>query len=173
MNDLGLARDLVTRKASSSWNISVIKPSAKRPRLTSPGSLSGSPEPIYVFGLPITYPEFHDELTRTKPNSGSTPTTTAAAESIATLRSVLPTKQDLFDDLILNKARLRDLLNGRSLNGNSLAVNADFPQQAIFLTQQLKCSKKYITSILDAVVAIDPSVGVVNSIEAIVAEFHQ
>ncbi|KAF8415193.1 hypothetical protein L210DRAFT_3768639 [Boletus edulis BED1] len=91
---------------------------------------------------------------------------------IATLRSVLPTKQDLFDDLILNKARLRDLLNGRSLNGNSLAVNADFPQQAIFLTQQLKCSKKYITSILDAVVAIDPSVGVVNSIEAIVAELN-
>jgi hypothetical protein len=36
--DLGLARDLVTRKGSSSWNISVIgKPSAKRPRLASPG----------------------------------------------------------------------------------------------------------------------------------------
>ncbi|KAF8126380.1 hypothetical protein EV363DRAFT_1401893 [Boletus edulis] len=43
--DLGLARDLVTRKGSSSWNISVIgKPSAKCPRLASPGSLSGSPE---------------------------------------------------------------------------------------------------------------------------------
>ncbi|KAG6369843.1 hypothetical protein JVT61DRAFT_13401 [Boletus reticuloceps] len=105
---------------------------------------------------------------------------TTAVESIATLRSVLPTmltagdaKQDLFNNLILNKTHLRDLLNGRSLNGNSLAVNADFPQQAIFLAQQLKCSKKYITSILDAIMAIDPSISVVNSIEVTVAEFHQ
>ncbi|KAG6373732.1 hypothetical protein JVT61DRAFT_5872 [Boletus reticuloceps] len=87
---------------------------------------------------------------------------TAAVESIATLHSILPmmltagdTKQDLFNDLILNKACLY------------------FPQQAICLAQQLKCSKKYITNILDAIMAIDPSIGIVNLIEATIAEFHQ
>ncbi|KAF8121264.1 hypothetical protein EV363DRAFT_1406393 [Boletus edulis] len=67
--------------------------------------------------------------------------------SIATLRS------SLFDNIILHKSRLRDLQDHRKINGRSLDVNADFAQQAIFLAQQLKCSEKYIASILHTIVA--------------------
>ncbi|KAH0834004.1 hypothetical protein J3R83DRAFT_11240 [Lanmaoa asiatica] len=117
-------------------------------------------------------------------------------ESIATLRSVLATtltarghgEQDLFDDLILHKSRLRDLLDvgqpspqeqrqlqsGKiTINGRSLAVNADFVQQAIFLAQQLRCSEMYIASILHAIMSDNPNIGPINLIEATVVEFHQ
>ncbi|KAG6374018.1 hypothetical protein JVT61DRAFT_4654 [Boletus reticuloceps] len=118
-------------------------------------------------------------------------------DPIATLRSVLAAtltarghpEQDLFDDLILHKARLRnlsldvghpspqeqrELQSGKiTIHGRSLAVNADFAQQVIFLAQQLKCSEKYIASILHTIMAVNPNMGPVNSIEATVAEFHQ
>ena len=60
-----------------------------------------------------------------------------------------------------------------TINGRSLVVNADFAQQATFLAQQLKCSEKYIASILHAVMSVNPNTGPVNSIEATVVEFHQ
>lgn len=112
-------------------------------------------------------------------------------------------EQDLFDDLFLHTTRLRDLLDvgqpssseqrelqsGTSflstacdahsragkitVNGRSLAVNADFAQQAIFLAQQLKCSEKYIAGILHATMSANPNMGLVNAIEASVVEFHQ
>ncbi|KAF8123906.1 hypothetical protein EV363DRAFT_1545999, partial [Boletus edulis] len=47
----------------------------------------------------------------------------------------------------------------RKINGRSLDVNADFAQQAIFLAQQLKCSEKYIASILHAIVTVNPQHG--------------
>ncbi|KAF8130340.1 nucleoporin Nup186/Nup192/Nup205 [Boletus edulis] len=104
-------------------------------------------------------------------------------DSIATLRSVLAAtltarghpEQDLFDDLILHKARLRnlsldaghpspqeqrELQSGKiTINGRSLAINADFAQQVIFLAQQLKCSEKYIASILHTIMAVNPNMG--------------
>ncbi|KAG9311040.1 hypothetical protein JVU11DRAFT_8938 [Chiua virens] len=115
--------------------------------------------------------------------------------SIAALRSILAAtlssrghgEQDLFDDLLIHKSRLRDILDvghpnqqeqrelqsGRiTVNGRSLAVNADFAQQAIFLAQQLKCSEKYIASILHTIMADNPNIGPVNSIEATIVEFH-
>lgn len=132
-------------------------------------------------------------------------------DSITALRSVLATtltarghgEQDLFDDLILHKSRLRDLWDvgqpspqeqrdlqsgpcsssplafdthlcaGKiTVNGRSLAVNADFAHQAIFLAQQLKCSEKYIASILHAIMADNPNISPVNLIEAAIVEFH-
>ncbi|KAG6379968.1 hypothetical protein JVT61DRAFT_10536 [Boletus reticuloceps] len=45
------------------------------------------------------------------------------------------------------------------INGRSPDVNADFAQQAIFLAQQLKCSEKYIASILHAIMAVNPQHG--------------
>ncbi|KAF9219350.1 hypothetical protein BS17DRAFT_804452 [Gyrodon lividus] len=117
-------------------------------------------------------------------------------ESISTLRSVLATtltsrghgEQELFDELMIHKSRLRDLFNvGQSspqeqrelqsgkitVNGRSLAVNTDFAQQAIFLAQQLGCSEKYIASILHSTMADNPNIGSVNCIETTLVEFHQ
>ncbi|KIK97850.1 hypothetical protein PAXRUDRAFT_824522 [Paxillus rubicundulus Ve08.2h10] len=117
-------------------------------------------------------------------------------ESISTLRSVLAAtitsrghgEQELFDELMVHKSRLRELFdvgqishqeqrelqNGRvSINGRSLAVNADFAQQSIFLAQQLKCSEKYIASILHSIMEGNPNIDSVSCMEATVVEFHQ
>ncbi|KAF9238369.1 nucleoporin Nup186/Nup192/Nup205 [Melanogaster broomeanus] len=117
-------------------------------------------------------------------------------ESISTLKSVLSTtltsrghgEQELFDELMVHKSRLRDLFDvGQSspqeqrelqsgkitINGRSLAVNADFAQQTIFLAQQLRCSEKYIASILHSIMADNPNIDSVNCMEATVIEFHQ
>ena len=59
------------------------------------------------------------------------------------------------------------------LNGRSLAVNADFAQQAIFLAQQLKCSEKYVASILHSIMAQNPNIDSVTTMEATVVEFHK
>lgn len=59
------------------------------------------------------------------------------------------------------------------LDGRSLAVNPDFAQQAIFLAQQLKCSEKYIASILHQVMIENPNVDSVMVMEATIVEFHK
>ncbi|KAH7882163.1 nucleoporin Nup186/Nup192/Nup205 [Phlebopus sp. FC_14] len=117
-------------------------------------------------------------------------------ESISRLRNVLLTtfssrshgEQELFDELMVHKSRLREvfevgpnspqeqqeLQSGKIIvNGRFLAVNADFAQQAIFLAQQLKCSEKYIASILHSVMVENPNIASVNCMEAAVAEFHR
>ncbi|KAG8215255.1 hypothetical protein J3R82DRAFT_8809, partial [Butyriboletus roseoflavus] len=116
-------------------------------------------------------------------------------DSITALRSVLATtltarghgEQHLLDDLILHKSRLRDLWDvgqpspqeqrelhsGKiAINGRSLAVNADFAQQALFLAQHLRCSEKYIASILHTIMSDSPNISPVNLIEATIVEFH-
>jgi nuclear pore complex protein Nup205 len=60
-----------------------------------------------------------------------------------------------------------------TVNGRSLAVNADFAQQAIFLAQQLKCSEKYIASILHSIMEGNPNIDSVSCMEATIVEFHQ
>lgn len=60
-----------------------------------------------------------------------------------------------------------------TIDGRSLAVNTDFAYQAMFLAQQLKCSEKYIASILHAVMSDNPNTDPVHSIEATIVEFHQ
>ncbi|KAI6142345.1 nucleoporin Nup186/Nup192/Nup205 [Pisolithus tinctorius] len=117
-------------------------------------------------------------------------------ESMSGLRSVLLTalssrghsEQELFDELMFHKSRLQSLFNvgpsssqeqrelqsGKvTLNGRSLAVNADFAQQTIFLAQQLKCSEKYVASILHSIMAENPNVDSVGAMEATVVEFHK
>ncbi|EGO28547.1 hypothetical protein SERLADRAFT_413403 [Serpula lacrymans var. lacrymans S7.9] len=119
-------------------------------------------------------------------------------ESISRLRSALLTalgsrgsqhgEQELFDELLIHKPRLlelfdvgassqqeqRELQSGRIVvGGKSLAVNSDFAQQTIFLSQQLNCSEKYVASILHDVMSNNPNIGAVNCMEATVAEFHQ
>ncbi|OJA08231.1 hypothetical protein AZE42_08910 [Rhizopogon vesiculosus] len=117
-------------------------------------------------------------------------------ESISRLRSVLLNslssrghgEQELFDELMLHKQRLlelfevgqssqqeqQELQSGRiTINGRSLAINADFAQQVIFLAQQLKPSEKYIASILHSVMTENPNIGPVGCMEATVVEFHQ
>ncbi|KAL4071568.1 nucleoporin Nup186/Nup192/Nup205 [Scleroderma yunnanense] len=117
-------------------------------------------------------------------------------DSISRLRSELLTalsshgygEQDLFDELMLQKSRLqnlfdvgpsspqeqRELQNGKvTLNGRSLAVNADFAQQAIFLAQQLKCSEKYVASILHSIMTQNPNIDSVTVMEATLVEFHK
>ncbi|KAI6135337.1 nucleoporin Nup186/Nup192/Nup205 [Pisolithus thermaeus] len=117
-------------------------------------------------------------------------------ESISGLRSVLLTalssrghsEQELFDELMFHKSRLqvlfdvgpsspqeqRALQSGKvTLDGRSLAVNADFAQQTIFLAQQLRCSEKYVASILHSIMAENPNVDSVSAMEATIVEFHK
>ncbi|KAI6038837.1 nucleoporin Nup186/Nup192/Nup205 [Pisolithus marmoratus] len=117
-------------------------------------------------------------------------------ESISGLRGVLLTalssrghsEQELFDELMFHKSQLqtlfdvgpssqqeqRELQSGKvTLNGRSLAVNADFAQQAIFLAQQLKCSEKYVASILHSTMAENPNIDSVSAMETTVVEFHK
>ncbi|EIW76673.1 hypothetical protein CONPUDRAFT_92653 [Coniophora puteana RWD-64-598 SS2] len=117
-------------------------------------------------------------------------------ESISGLRNVLLAtlgsqnygEQELFDALLVSKARLlelfevgpsnpqeqKDLQSGKiSVGGRSLAVNADFAQQAIFLAQQLQCSENYVASILHTIMSDNPNTSPEQCMEAAVAEFHQ
>ena len=57
--------------------------------------------------------------------------------------------------------------------GKSLAINADFAQQATFLAQQLGCSEKYIASILHTIMTQNSNMNAVDCMEAAVVEFHQ
>lgn len=76
--------------------------------------------------------------------------------------------------ILVPSSRKRVFTPGRvTLNGRSLAVNADFAQQAIFLAQQLKCSEKYVASILHSIMAQNPNINSVTAMEATVVEFHK
>ncbi|KAF8970600.1 nucleoporin Nup186/Nup192/Nup205 [Flammula alnicola] len=97
-------------------------------------------------------------------------------------------EQELFDELMVQKPRLlklfdvgprnaqeqREIESGKPIiNGKSTAVNGDFARQAIFLSQQLDCSEKYVAGILHDVMAENPNVGPVNYVELTVANYHQ
>ena len=121
----------------------------------------------------------------------------------ATLAARGHPEHGLFDDLVRHRSRLRDLFAvgppshheqrelqsgayppptafdahpraGKiTVDGRSLAVNADFAQQVVFLAQQLAASEKYIAGILHAIMSEHPNISPVSSIEATVVEFHQ
>ena len=59
------------------------------------------------------------------------------------------------------------------MNGRSIAVNADFAQQVLFLSQQLDCSERYVAGILHAIMLQNPNISTVSCIEAVIVEFHQ
>jgi nuclear pore complex protein Nup205 len=52
-------------------------------------------------------------------------------------------------------------------------VNEDFARQAIFLSQQLDCSEKYVAGVLHHVMSDNPNIGPVQCLELTVATFHQ
>lgn len=64
-------------------------------------------------------------------------------------------------------------LGKTTINGKSAAVNADFARQAIFLSQQLDCSEKYVAGVLHHVMSNNPNIGPVQCMELTVATFHQ
>lgn len=119
-------------------------------------------------------------------------------ESISRLRDVLVRtlaarqemhgEQELFDDLMVQKPRLLNLLNfgrrnqqeqreiesGRTLiDGKQVAVNSDFARQVIFLSQQLDCSERYVAGLLHNVMGENPNIAPVHCLEVTIAEFHQ
>ena len=52
-------------------------------------------------------------------------------------------------------------------------MNAEFARQAIFLSQQLDCSEKYVAGVLHHVMSENPNIGPVQCMELTVATFHQ
>ena len=60
-----------------------------------------------------------------------------------------------------------------TVNGESAAVNTDFAKQAIFLSQQLDCSEKYVAGVLHHVMSDNPNIGPVQCMELTAATFHQ
>ena len=60
-----------------------------------------------------------------------------------------------------------------TVNGGSAAVNTDFARQAIFLSQQLDCSEKYVAGVLRHVMSDNPNIGPVQCMELTAATFHQ
>ncbi|KAK7055118.1 nucleoporin Nup186/Nup192/Nup205 [Favolaschia claudopus] len=118
-------------------------------------------------------------------------------ETIDRLRSVLLNvvgrgvqhgEHELFDELMVHKPCLlnlfdlgarnpqeqRELESGKTvLNGRPAAVNADFARQAVFLSQQLETSERYVAGVLHSVTAGNPNIQAVDCIEETIAEFHK
>ncbi|KAF5375401.1 hypothetical protein D9615_007995 [Tricholomella constricta] len=97
-------------------------------------------------------------------------------------------EQELFDELMVQKPVLLRLLNtgarnaqeqkeiesGRTIiDGKQVAVNSDFARQAIFLSQQLDCSERYVAGLLYNVMAENPNIDPIHCLEVTIAEFHQ
>jgi nuclear pore complex protein Nup205 len=60
-----------------------------------------------------------------------------------------------------------------SINNQSVAINADFARQVVFLSQHLDCSERYVAAILHRVMVENPNMGPIYCLEAAIAEFHQ
>ncbi|KAG6856850.1 hypothetical protein H0H87_012908 [Tephrocybe sp. NHM501043] len=98
-------------------------------------------------------------------------------------------EQELFDELMVQKPRLLRPLDvgpksaaeqkeiesgGRTvINGKQVAVNADFAQQSIFLSQQLDCSERYVAEVLYNVMSQNPNIDTLGCLEVSIAHFHQ
>ena len=59
-----------------------------------------------------------------------------------------------------------------TINGRSVAVNADFAKQAVFLSQQLECSERYVAGLLQDVMTHNPNLTQEQCIEAAIMEYH-
>ncbi|KAF7320904.1 Nucleoporin [Mycena chlorophos] len=103
-------------------------------------------------------------------------------------RGIQNVEQDLFDELMVHKASFltlfdhggrsqqeqRELESGKiALNGRTVAVNADFTRQVLFLAQQLEVSERYIASLMHAITTDAPNLEPVDLLEATVSLFHQ
>lgn len=75
---------------------------------------------------------------------------------------------------ILYDRSLSKLPTGKPIiNGKATAINGDFARQAIFLSQHLDRSEKYIAGILHDVMAGNPNITPVSCIEMTIASYHQ
>ncbi|KAI0351635.1 hypothetical protein OH77DRAFT_1429461 [Trametes cingulata] len=117
--------------------------------------------------------------------------------SVARLRAILQSafssrglphgEQEFFEELMAHKPQLvnlydvgprnpqeqRELESGKiTINGRSVAVNPDFARQAVFISQQLECSERYVAGLLQEVMAHNPNLTPEQCIEAAVVEFH-
>ncbi|KAI9057540.1 hypothetical protein FKP32DRAFT_1598103 [Trametes sanguinea] len=117
--------------------------------------------------------------------------------SISPLRAILQSafssrglpngEQEFFEILISHKEQLvnlydvgprnpqeqRELESGKiAINGRSVAVNADFARQAVFIAQQLECSERYVAGLLQEVMAQNPNLTPEQCIETAILEFH-
>ncbi|RPD60781.1 hypothetical protein L227DRAFT_653063 [Lentinus tigrinus ALCF2SS1-6] len=117
--------------------------------------------------------------------------------SVSRLRAILSSafsarglpngEQEFFEELMAHKPQLvnlydvgprnpqeqRELESGKIvLNGRSVAVNADFAKQAVFISQQLDCSERYVAGLLQDVMADNPNLTQEQCIEAAIMEYH-
>ncbi|KAI0789160.1 nucleoporin Nup186/Nup192/Nup205 [Abortiporus biennis] len=96
-------------------------------------------------------------------------------------------EQDLYEQLMAHKSTILSVFDVGGRNANqqkqlesgkinirdqSLAVNADFAKQVIFISQQLDCSELYIAELLHGVMSQNPNLGLERWIEETILEFH-
>ncbi|KAF7759783.1 hypothetical protein Agabi119p4_11478 [Agaricus bisporus var. burnettii] len=96
-------------------------------------------------------------------------------------------EQELFDELLVQKSRLLNLLNvgQRSadeqkeiatgkvvIEGKHVAVNAEFARLVLFLSEQLECSERYIAGLLNEVMKENPNIDTVTGMELTIELFH-
>ncbi|EMD35026.1 hypothetical protein CERSUDRAFT_125016 [Gelatoporia subvermispora B] len=96
-------------------------------------------------------------------------------------------EQEFFEELMAHKPQLvnlfdvgprspqeqREVETGKVVvNGRSLAVNADFARQVIFISQQLDCSERYVAGLLHDVVSQNPNMNQQATVEATIFEYH-
>jgi len=58
------------------------------------------------------------------------------------------------------------------IENKQVAINPEFAKQVLFLSQHLKCSERYIATLLDEVVKDHPVIDSVTSLELTVELFH-
>ncbi|KAI0324921.1 hypothetical protein GY45DRAFT_1331027 [Cubamyces sp. BRFM 1775] len=84
-----------------------------------------------------------------------------------------PQLVDLYDVGPRNPQEQRELESGKIVvEGRSVAVNADFARQAVFISQQLECSERYVAGLLQEVMAQKPNLTGEQYVEATILEFH-
>ncbi|TFY64741.1 hypothetical protein EVJ58_g2418 [Rhodofomes roseus] len=84
-----------------------------------------------------------------------------------------PLLTNLYDIGPRNPQEQRELETGKiSVNGRPHAVNPDFARQALFISQELNVSERYVTSLLQNVMSANPNVPMERCIEATILEFH-
>ncbi|KAI8972576.1 nucleoporin Nup186/Nup192/Nup205 [Trametes punicea] len=84
-----------------------------------------------------------------------------------------PQLVNLYDVGPRNPQEQRELESGKIvINGRPVAVNADFARQAVFISQQLDCSERYVAGLLQEVMAHNPNLTPERCVEAAILEFH-
>ncbi|KAH9856365.1 nucleoporin Nup186/Nup192/Nup205 [Lenzites betulinus] len=112
----------------------------------------------------------------------------AILESAFSSRGLPNGEQEFFEELMAHRPQLVQLYDvgprnpqeqrelesaGKiTINGRSVAVNADFAKQAVFISQQLDCSERYVSGLLQDVMTHNPNLTSEQYIEAAILEFH-